>query len=137
MTDTIAFNDLPVDLPHAGRVAERLRRVLDNRAEVSPFGAGYDVAQDLAAELSELLLIVRLENEAPADDAESNRLRESAAMLGRRLAAEIEAQRIGDDRIGQCVRNLFECLGLGQEGAIVSLCAGENPASLQRPVLPK
>lgn len=137
MTDTIAFHDLPVDLPHAGRVAERLRTVLRNRADVSPLGAGYDTVRQIATELCELLRVVRLENEAPATDAESNCLCQSAAILGRRLADTIQTHGIGDDRIGQCVRNLFECLGMGYEGAVLSLCAGENPTSLQRPILPK
>jgi hypothetical protein len=46
----------------------------------------------------------------------------------------IEALGVGEDRLGQNVRNLFECLGLGQEGAEISLRAGEDPRSLMRPV---
>ena len=36
------------------------------------------------------------------------------------------------DKLGQCVRNLFECLGLPNEGRRVSLVCGENPDSLMR-----
>jgi hypothetical protein len=41
---------------------------------------------------------------------------------------------LGHDRLGQCVRNFFECLELGREGAAISLRAGENPRSMQRPM---
>jgi hypothetical protein len=60
-------------------------------------------------------------------------LRNRAAVLARRLVDQIEAAGVGQDRLGQCVRNLFECLELGPEGADISLRAGENPRSLQRP----
>ena len=46
---------------------------------------------------------------------------------------EIEKAGAGADRLGQQVRNLFECLELGEEGAAISLRAGENPRSLLRP----
>lgn len=129
----LPFTDLPLDLPHAGRIAQRLCRVLANRAGDS-LSPGYDEAEEIAGELNELLFFVRLRNEDLDDEAESNRLRESAAILGRQLTDTIEHHRIGDDRVGQCVRNLFECLGMGREGAILSLRAGENPHSLQRPI---
>ncbi len=61
-------------------------------------------------------------------------LRERAAVLGRTLVDQIESGGLGFDRLGQCVRNLFECLELGREGAAISLRAGEDPRSLQRPV---
>ena len=61
------------------------------------------------------------------------KMRDRAALLGRRLVDQIEAAGIGHDRLGQCVRNLFECLELGPEGAEISLRAGEDPRSMQRP----
>jgi hypothetical protein len=128
----IAYNELPLDLPHAGRIAARLCRVIENRAQES-FQPGYEDVWEIAAELNELLFFCRLENEAPVEGEESERLRQTAATLGRRIVAELERHRFMDDRIGQCIRNLFECLALGEEGAILSLRAGENPHSLQRP----
>lgn len=128
----IAYNDLPLDLPHAGRIAHRLCRVIQNRAEGS-FQPGYDAAWETAAEINALLLHCRLENEAPTDVEESEVLRQNAAVLGRRLVTDVERHRLSDDRIGQCIRNLFECLALGHEGAILSLRAGESAYSLQRP----
>lgn len=53
--------------------------------------------------------------------------------MGRVLVSEIAAAGVGGDRIGQCVRNLFECLERGEEGARLSLLAGEDPCSLLRP----
>jgi hypothetical protein len=61
-------------------------------------------------------------------------LRDRVAALGRELFDAIEAARLGGDRLGQCVRNFFECLELGLEGADISLRAGEDPRSLQRPM---
>jgi hypothetical protein len=56
-----------------------------------------------------------------------------AARLGRALVDAVESGQFGDDRLGQAVRNLFECLELGEEGARISLRAGENPDSALRP----
>ncbi len=47
---------------------------------------------------------------------------------------ELERAHLGSDLLGQLVRNYFECLELGEEGSEISLRAGENPKSLQRPV---
>jgi hypothetical protein len=71
------------------------------------------------------------EDNGPADAAE--RARQSAAALGRGIVADIESSGVGYDRLGQAVRNLFECLALGEEGAQISLRAGENPGSTMRP----
>ncbi len=118
---------LPLNLPHAGRIARRIVVVLRN--------AGHDDAPAFAAALEMESLL------APYYDAEENppgpralRIREQAALLGRRLVQNIASDGLGHDRLGQCVRNYFECLELGREGAELSLLAGENPGSLQRPV---
>jgi hypothetical protein len=120
-TDGIPYFDVPLNLPHAGTVAERLRRLL-------PGGASGETAEAL----EELLRPFRLTGEDPLPD-EAARLRDRAAALGRSLVARIERERAGSDRVGQCVRNLFECLELGREGAELSLRAGEDPRSLMRP----
>ena len=36
---------------------------------------------------------------------------------------------IAGDRLGQHVRNLFECMGLPEEGALLALECGERPDS--------
>ena len=61
------------------------------------------------------------------------KIRDEAAAIGRELVDAVVASQLTSDRLGQLVRNLFECLELGAEGAQISLAAGENPDSLQRP----
>lgn len=65
--------------------------------------------------------------------AEATAAAGSAARVARRLVDEIERAAYRDDRLGQCVRNLFECLGLAEEGAELSLRCGERPDSPLRP----
>ena len=83
--------------------------------------------------MSNLLFRFSANDENPNDD-EANSIREEAADLGRQLVDQLQSTNITSDRIGQYVRNYFECLELGEEGASISLRAGENPNSLQRPV---
>ncbi|MGH9804654.1 MAG: hypothetical protein ACRD4D_05740, partial [Candidatus Acidiferrales bacterium] len=58
---------------------------------------------------------------------------DEAAALARLLVEEIEKAGYRGDRLGQCIRNLFECLGLPEEGAELSLRCGERPDSPLRP----
>ncbi|PYQ50387.1 MAG: hypothetical protein DMF59_10990 [Acidobacteria bacterium] len=73
---------------------------------------------------------------AAGDDNPPNAIevRDQAAQLGRQLVDAMQTAQVTGDRLGQLVRNLFECLELGKEGAEISLRAGENPNSLQRPI---
>lgn len=127
----MAHFDIPLDLPHAGRLAGRIQNLLERHAEEQ--GLEIPGVLDVAERLSNLLFRFTDDDGNPPD-AEALRIREEAATLGRRLVDEIEANAIAGDRLGQYVRNLFECLELGEEGAAISLRAGENPGSLQRPV---
>jgi hypothetical protein len=72
---------------------------------------------------------------APYRDSEENppEAVPELAEIGRKIVEEIERLKIGDDRLGQTIRNLFECLELSKEGAELSLRAGENPRSPLRP----
>ena len=118
-----------LNLPHAGRVARRILPLLPPRGE-----PGSDAAESrrLATEMVELLdACMNLDENPPAEAAAQ--LREHAAALGRRLVDHIERGGLGHDRLGQCVRNYFECLELGREGVEISLRAGEDPRSIQRP----
>lgn len=125
MSDAPFFH-VPLNLPHAGRVARRILTLLHREGRTSTR------AGDFAAQLVELLDPAFETDENPPA-AEAARLREQAAALGRELVDAIELDALGHDRLGQCVRNLFECLELGREGAALSLRAGENPSSMQRP----
>ena len=125
----MAFFDIPLDLPHAGRLADRIVELLDRMAEEG--GGEADEAIAAAEKVSKLLFRYTESDDNPPD---ALRLRDEAAALGRALVDAIERSGIVNDRLGQYVRNFFECLELGEEGAAISLRAGENPNSLQRPV---
>ncbi len=119
-----------LNLPHAGRVALRIVRLM---ADSGPYRTPRkDSAAETATRL-EALLAPHFESGDHPPAVVAARVREEAAALGRKLVDQIEREKAGHDRLGQCVRNLFECLELGQEGAIISLRAGENPDSFQRP----
>lgn len=86
----------------------------------------------MAEELLEPLLIYQLTQDYSASIV-TYQARDRAAERGRKLAEGIASAGLGRDRLGQCIRNLFECLELGEEGARLGLLAGENPDSMQRP----
>jgi hypothetical protein len=111
-----------LDLPHAGTIALRIAHRFERQG-----------IEELTVEaLVELLLPYRSIGENPPKD-EAHQVRTQAAIWGRALVIVIEELELGEDRLGQCIRNLFECLDLAEEGALLSLRAGENPSSLQRP----
>jgi len=120
------FFDVPLNLPHAGRIARRLLAILQ--------GDGQDrtSAGQTATKLAGLLDPYFESEENPAGPMAA-RVRLEAAALGRQFVDHVELDGLGHDRLGQCVRNLFECLELGREGAAISLRAGEKPDSMQRP----
>ena len=119
------FFNLPLNLPHAATIAHRILYHVRNQ-EAGP--ETLRVVGDLIALLEPWR---DREDNGPAEGAEQARLQ--AAALGRAVVDEIEKNRSGADRLGQAVRNLFECLALGEEGAAISLRAGENPHSTLRP----
>jgi len=115
-----------INLPHAhtilGRLVQRLASQQEPPFEETPL-------PDLLAELDRLLR--PYVEDPPA--AEALRAADAVAVVTRQLVGEIEAAGYQGDRLGQCVRNLFECLGLAEEGAELSLRCGERPDSLLRP----
>ncbi len=125
------FFEVALNLPHAGRIARRIVLLMPDTGMTG--GADAAAARKSASELLELLDPCLEQDENPPG-ALGGQVRERAAALGRTLVDQIEAGGFGHDRLGQCVRNLFECLEMGREGADISLRAGENPRSLQRPV---
>ncbi len=127
----MAHFDIPLDLPHAGRLAARIVSLLERHCEENAIEA--PEVLDAAERLESLLFKYAAQEENPLD-AEGYAVREQAADLARQLVDTLEASHITGDRLGQYVRNLFECLELGEEGARISLRAGENPGSLQRPM---
>lgn len=130
MLPDIRYCEIPLNLPHAGRIAYRIVRVLQTRHDGDNPEA--EEAMRAAVGLVELLdPWLELDENPPGELG--LQIRDKAARLGRRLVDHIERGALGGDRLGECVRNLFECFELGREGAVISLRAGENPASLQRP----
>ena len=124
----MAHFDIPLDLPHAGRIADRILILVQRHAEEK--GVEAPEAVDAAERLWNLLFRYTGEDDNPP---EAMAIRDQAASIGRELVAFIESSNLTSDRLGQLIRNLFECLELGEEGAEISLRAGENPNSLQRP----
>ncbi|MBI4462796.1 MAG: hypothetical protein HY653_07825 [Acidobacteria bacterium] len=116
-----------INLPHAQTILDRLLRRLLN--ELPPVTLEGTALPDLLTELDRLL---RPHVEDPPE-AVAVVLADQAAALARCLVDEIEQVGCGSDRVGQCVRNLFECLGLAAEGAELSLRCGERPDSPLRP----
>jgi len=126
----MAHFDIPLDLPHAGRIADRLLIIVQRHAEEK--GIEAPDAVEAAERLWNLLFRFSGDDDNPAP-AEAMPLRDEAAAIARELVDAVVAAHLTSDRLGQLVRNFFECLELGEEGAQISLLAGENPNSLQRP----
>jgi hypothetical protein len=124
----MAHIDIPLDLPHASRLAERIQNHLEKMCEEMDISA--PEVMDVAEGLSTFLFRFSDMEDNPS---EAYTIRDEAAALARELVDAIERANVKGDRLGQFVRNLFECLELGEEGAAISLRAGENPDSLQRP----
>jgi hypothetical protein len=125
----MAHFDIPLDLPHAGRIADRIVALLEKHTE--ELGLDAPEVMELAEKLSGYLFRNVSEDDNPPN---AIAVRDEAAAIGRQLVDAMQAANISGDRLGQLVRNLFECLELGKEGAEISLRAGENPNSLQRPI---
>jgi hypothetical protein len=117
-----------MDLPHAGRLADRILGLIERHCEELEVDAPSLAAA--AERLSNLLFRYTDLDDNPPDAV---RIRDQAADAARDLVTEMERAQVTSDRLGQYVRNLFECLELGAEGAEISLRAGELQDSLQRP----
>jgi hypothetical protein len=121
----VQWYDVPLNLPHATKVTAKIVLHLQRLDQVQP-------AHEVAARLLFLLREVDTLDIHPPTQ-EMWEARDAAAILARLLVVNIEQGGAGSDRLGQLVRNLFECLELGREGAHLSLRCGEKPDSLLRP----
>ena len=126
----MAHFDIPLDLPHAGTITRRIMRIFEQMLDET--NEDHQALLQTVESLDSILFDASWKGENPPP-VEAAKMQERAAETARHLVDQIEAAQIGFDRLGQCVRNLFECLELGEEGAALSLRAGENPNSLQRP----
>lgn len=116
-----------LNLPHAHTVLNRIVRWLSSQDDPERLAA--TPLPELLAELDRSL---RPFVEDPPEET-ALPAADSAATLARLLVEEIEKAGYSGDRLGQCIRNLFECLGLPEEGAELSLRCGERPDSPLRP----
>jgi len=117
---------IPLNLPHAATIAVRILYHLRQSLTPAP------EAVERAAELVVILDAYReREDNGPVSD--QPHVVEETLRLGRLIVDEIEKTQAGHDRLGQAIRNLFELVEAGEEGAAISLRAGENPKSLLRP----
>ncbi len=116
-----------INLPHARTIVQRIGRSLLAMGAFPEEGTG--------GELHEALLRLEeglrpFDEDPPAEVALPGA--DAAAAAGRRLVEAILETPLRRDRLGQHVRNLFECLGAGDEGATLSLQCGERPDSPMR-----
>jgi hypothetical protein len=115
-----------INLPHARTVIHRIGRMLEFLGAFREADNGGALALHAA--------FVALEKDAEAfdeDPAEQAAVRaaDGLAARARVLVAAILETPLRSDRLGQHVRNVFECLGLAAEGAELSLRCGERPDS--------
>ena len=114
-----------LNLPHARTIVFRIGRSL---SALGAFREDDGGALALQTAFDALEHAAEPFDEDPAQ-AEALAAADRLADLGRMLVGAILATPCRSDRLGQSVRNLFECLGLPDEGAHLSLDCGERPDS--------
>jgi hypothetical protein len=130
MTDDEAYRRyVNINLPHARTIVQRIGRSLE---ALGAFGeARNGGAQVLREAFERLEQEVEPFEEDPAQDA-AIKAADAIAERARTLVGAILDSPARGDRLGQHVRNLFEVLGLAEEGATLSLRCGERPDSPMR-----
>jgi hypothetical protein len=114
-----------INLPHARTIAGRIARTVEAMAGPEDLPERLlRPLDDLEKELQDYAEDPALEEALLAADTVANR--------GRSLVTALLEAGLRGDRLGRHVRNLFECLGLAEEGATLSLECGEDPGSLLR-----
>lgn len=116
-----------INLPHALTIVGRLVYYLECRNEPTPVEETQ--IREILSALDGILRPYPTDPPAPA----AVEVAKSAAGQARLLVGEMVRAGYQGDRLGQCIRNLFECLGLPEEGAALSLECGERPDSPLRP----
>ena len=130
MTDDARYRRyVNINLPHARTIVQRIGRSLE---ALGAFGEGSNGgAQGLREAFERLEGEVDPFEDDPAQDA-AIQAADAVAERARTLVTAILETPARGDRLGQHVRNLFECLGLAEEGASLSLRCGERPDSPMR-----
>ena len=115
-----------INLPHARTIAARVGRTLEALGAFGEGGNGGALALHGAFDALEQCLRA-FDEDPPPEEALASA--DAAAQRARVLVDAILETPSRSDRLGQHVRNLFECLGLAEEGATLSLLCGERPDS--------
>jgi len=115
-----------LNLPHSRTIIARIWRSLEALGAFGELGNGAGTALALALEALEEQARP-YEEDPPLEQALA--AADVIAERGRALVAAILQTPARGDRLGQFVRNLFECLGLPEEGAALSLECGERADS--------
>lgn len=126
MSDDVYRRYVNINLPHARTVAARIGRSLEALGAFG--GSGNGCATGLVQAFEAVEVSLRDFDEDPPMD-EAVRAADAVARHSRVLVEAIAQSAARSDRLGQHVRNLFECLGLGAEGRELSLLCGERPDS--------
>ncbi len=122
MSDDVYARYVHINLPHARTIVSRVGRSLEALGAFGDEGSSLrDAFQLLEEQLEEF------DEDPPFEQALS--AADAAAGSGRALVSAIVATPTRGDRLGQHIRNLFECLGLPEEGATLSVQCGERPDS--------
>jgi hypothetical protein len=115
-----------INLPHARTVVQRIGRSLEALGAFGETGNGGAFGLHAAfARLEEQLRA--FDEDPPPEDALA--AADTAAERARALVRAIVLGSARGDRLGQHVRNLFECLGLADEGRELAVRCGERPDS--------
>jgi len=115
-----------INLPHARTIVARIGHSLE---ALGAFGeAGNGGAMALHDAFETLARQAQVFDEDPPEK-EAILAADALAAHGRVLVAAIVETTARGDRLGQLVRNFFECLGLAEEGAQLALRCGERPDS--------
>jgi hypothetical protein len=126
MSDEAYRRYVQINLPHSRTIVARLGRTLE---ALGAFGARQNGGSSALHEAYEALEVaVRDFDEDPPMD-QALRSADAVSDFARGLVDAILAGTCRNDRLGQWVRNLFECLGLPEEGARLSVACGERPDS--------
>src|SRR5687767_3463399 len=129
MPDELYQRYVDINLPHARTVILRIGRSLEFLGAFrDDLDGGARVVQ---AAFEALETEAQPYDEDPAIE-EAIRAADAVALRARALVSAIVDTPVRSDRLGQHVRNLFECLGLAAEGADQSLLCGERPDSPMR-----
>jgi hypothetical protein len=115
-----------INLPHARTIVQRIGRSLEAASAFGERGNGQ--AAPLVAAFEALEGALRAFDEDPPAE-QALRAADTAAVRARALVEAILATPARGDRLGQHVRNLFECLGLAEEGSELALLCGERADS--------